>query len=64
MDEKKNEHEMTAEEYRRAMEARIESEVQTLKPSEIRDLLPKEERARRLAEAERLERELEAELTE
>ncbi len=65
--EKKNanidaEPEMTLEQYRKAKAERIASEVMTLDPSEIRDLLPAEERARRLAEAERLERELMAEL--
>ncbi len=56
------EPEMTLEQYRKAKAERIASEVMTLDPSEIRDLLPAEERARRLAEAERIERELMAEL--
>ena len=53
-----------AEMFRKIAEERINSEVQTLRPEEIRDLLPADERARRLAEADRLERELEAELGE
>ena len=56
------EPEMTLEQYRKIKAERIASEVMTLDPSEIRDLLPPEERARRLAEAERIERELMAEL--
>lgn len=50
--------------YHKLAEERINSEVQTLRPEEIRDLMPADERARRLAEADRLERELEAELGE
>lgn len=53
-----------AEAYRKLAEERINSEVQTLRPEDIRDLMSADERARRLAEAERLERELEAELGE
>ena len=53
---------ISAADYKKLLEERVASEVQTLKPEDIRDLLPAEERARRLAEAERLERELEAEL--
>lgn len=65
-DELKNrrEEDITLDEYRKLREERIASEVQNLRPEDIKDLLPAEERARRLAEAERLERELEAELAE
>ncbi len=62
--EKRNDDEMSAEEYKRILQARIASEVQDLRPEDIRDLLPAEERARRTAEAERLERELLAEIGE
>ncbi|MDO5296895.1 MAG: hypothetical protein Q4F00_09730 [bacterium] len=56
--------EISAEEYRKIVQARVASEVQDLRPEDIRDLLPAAERARRNAEAERLERELLAELGE
>ncbi len=62
--EKRNADEISAEEYKKILQARIASEVQDLRPEDIRDLLPAEERARRTAEAERLERELLAEIGE
>ena len=63
-EEKRADEEISAEDYKKIIQARIASEVQDLRPEDIRDLLPAEERARRNAEAERLERELLAELGE
>lgn len=42
--------------------ARIASEVAPVQPGDVRDLLPSYQRQKLLAEAERIERELEAEL--
>ncbi|MCR5660626.1 MAG: hypothetical protein K6G50_00665 [bacterium] len=54
--------ELTKEEQKKLIEARRESEIAQVRPEDITDLLPTDERRRREEKAKKLEEELEREL--
>lgn len=53
---------LTQEEQKKIIEARRESEIAQVRPEDITDLLPTDERRRREEKAKKLEEELEREL--